>query len=103
VDAKKELNYNKNKIKQNKMKETIISLQQELPTPDNNSLYFIDWTKVKDVNELFLIIASMGISFSPLHPAWNNIKHLMDYNNPINPNPQPQPKEIGLPKLKTIK
>jgi hypothetical protein len=85
------------------MKETKISLQQDLPKPEKDSLYFIDWGKVTSVNDLFLIIAALGVSFSPQHPAWDMLKHLMDYSNPVKPNtPQITPK-IDLPKLKTLK
>jgi hypothetical protein len=76
-----------------------------------NSLYFIDWPNVTSVNDLFLIIASMGLSFSPHHPGWDNIKHLMDYSNPVAlPQQQPTQKaeapkfeKMELPKLKTVK
>ncbi len=79
-----------------------ITLQQELPTPDKNCLYLIDWDKVKTPNDLMLIVASLGISFSPLHPAWDMIKGFIDYSNPVNPNPQPQKQELKMPKLKTL-
>lgn len=80
--------------------QTTISL--ELPV-DKDALYFIDWDKVKDVNDLLLIIASLGISFSPMHPAWGQIQHLADLNRPIKPNqPQPKQEEIRLPKLQKI-
>ena len=79
---------------------TSISLQLEV---DKEALYFIDWDKVKDVNDLLLIIASLGISFSPYHPAWDKIQHLADLARPVKPNqPQPEQKEIALPKLKKI-
>jgi hypothetical protein len=49
------------------------------------------------------IIASLGVSFSPHHPGWNMIKHLMDYDNPVNQNPEPKKESIELPKLKSLK
>lgn len=81
-----------------------LDLNPPLPQPDMNSLYFVDWDKIKSVNELMLIIASLGISFSPHHPAWNSIKHLVDYTNPVNPQVPQQPKQMDmkLPKLKTV-
>lgn len=87
------------------MEETKITLQQELPTPEMDALYLVDWSKVTSVNELMQIIASLGVSFSPHHPGWNMIKHLMDYTNPIKPNQPQQPKQesIQLPKLKSLK
>ena len=83
-----------------------LSLEKEAPKPDMNSLYFIDWEKVTNVNDLMVIIASMGISFSPHHPAWDRISGFVDYSNPIPLPQQPQqtPKfeKMDLPKLKTI-
>ncbi len=84
-----------------------LSLQQniELPEADKNSLYFVDWTKVTNVNDLMVIIASMGISFSPYHPAWDRIKGFVDYSNPMPLPNQPQaPKaeNVNLPKLKKV-
>jgi len=82
---------------------TTISLNIETPEADQTALYLIDWEKVNSVNDLMVIIASLGISFSPLHPAWDRIKHLMDYSNPVKPQvQQPEKKELKLPKLKTL-
>jgi hypothetical protein len=52
----------------------------------------------------------MGLSFSGLHPQFENIKHLLDLNNPINVNKMPheqefhpaEKKELKLPKLKSL-
>ena len=72
---------------------------------DKEALYFIDWSKLKDINDLVMIIASLGISLSPTHPSWSQIEHLMDLDRPIKqgqPN-QPEMKPLELPKLKQIK
>ena len=63
---------------------TTLDFTQSLPKADPNSLYFIDWSKINNVNDLMIIIAAMGISFSPHHPAWERIKGFVDYSNPIN-------------------
>lgn len=89
------------------MEQTTISLQQPTQEVDMNALYLIDWEKVKTPNDLMLIVASLGISFSPHHPAWEMIKGFIDYANPVKPNvPQkqemPKAKELKLPKLKTL-
>jgi len=96
---------NEQKLKIKQMEQTTISLQQQTPEVDQSALYLIDWEKVKTPNDLMLIVASLGISFSPLHPAWDMIKGFIDYTNPVKPNvPQmPEKKEMKLPKLKTIK
>lgn len=83
---------------------TKISLNIETPEADPTALYLVDWEKVNSVNELMVIIASLGISFSPHHPSWHRIKHLMDYSNPVKQQAQtpPEKKELKLPKLKTL-
>ena len=52
-----------------------------------------------------MIIASLGISMSPMHPAWKQIEHLMDLDRPVKPGQpnQPEMKELELPKLKPVK
>lgn len=85
---------------------TTISLAIDETKVDKEALYFIDWQKVKSVNDLTLIIASLGMSFSPTHPAWEQLKYLADLDRPVYPNgqaPQPAMKELKLPKLKQVK
>jgi len=56
-------------------------------------------------------MASLGITFNNYHPQFENIKHLLDLDNPININKMPheqefhpaEKKDIKLPKLKSIK
>jgi hypothetical protein len=81
---------------------TTIKLDRNI---DKDALYFIDWSKLSDINDLILIIASLGISMSPLHPAWSDIEHLMDLDRPVKPGQpnQPEMKKVELPKLKRIK
>jgi hypothetical protein len=81
---------------------TTIKLDKNI---DKDALYFIDWSKLKDINDLIMIIASLGISMSPLHPAWPQIEHLMDLERPVKPGQpnQPEMKPLELPKLKQIK
>jgi hypothetical protein len=74
---------------------------------DKDSLYFVDWQNLKGVEDLVLIFACMGLSFSGHHPHFDTIKHLLDLSNPVKPN-QPIPQQakaedLKLPKLKTIK
>lgn len=74
---------------------------------NKDALYFVNWQSLNGVEDLVLIFACMGLSFSGRHPHFDTIKHLLDLSNPINPNqPQPQqPKaeDLKLPKLKQIK
>lgn len=77
------------------------------PKVDPNSLYLVDFSKITSVNDLVLIFAAMGISFSTHHPQFEAVKGFLNLDNPIPINqvgqPQPQPKDIKLPKLKPVK
>lgn len=72
---------------------------------DENAVYLIDFTKIESVNDLVLILASVGFSFSPHHPHFENIKKFLALDNPISTNRVQQPKEekMVLPKLKSLK
>jgi hypothetical protein len=77
------------------------------PTPavDPNAVYLIDFSRLESVNDLILIISSMGISFSPNHPHWELVKKFANLENPIYANqniPLQKPAEIKLPKLKKV-
>jgi hypothetical protein len=74
---------------------------------NKDALYFVDWNNLKGVEDLVLIFACMGLSFSGHHPHFETIKHLLDLSNPINPNQsapqQPKAEDLKLPKLKPVK
>ena len=74
---------------------------------DKDALYFVDWQNLKGVEDLVLIFACMGLSFSGHHPHFETIKHLLDLSNPVKPNQplpqQPKASDLKMPKLKTIK
>jgi hypothetical protein len=72
---------------------------------DENSVYLVDFSKITSVNDLVLIFAALGLSFSPKHPHFPVIKGFLDLENGV---PVGQPtldakKELKMPKLKTIK
>lgn len=71
-----------------------------------DALYLVDWESLKGVEDLVLLFASMGLSFSGRHPHFETIKHLLDLNNPVMPNggipQQPKAEDIKLPKLKQL-
>lgn len=73
---------------------------------DKDALYFVDWEAMKGVEDLVLIFACMGLSFSGHHPHFETIKHLLDLSNPVStgqPAPkQPEKKDLKLPKLKQL-
>jgi hypothetical protein len=74
---------------------------------DKDALYFVDWQNLKGVEDLVLIFACMGLSFSGHHPHFETIKHLLDLSNPVKSNQplpqQPKAEEIKLPQLKKVK
>lgn len=75
------------------------------PAVDPNALYLVDFSKITSVNDLVLILASMGISFPVNHPHFEQVKQFLNLDNPIHLN-QERPvesKEINLPKLKPVK
>ena len=73
---------------------------------NKDALYLVDFAKMNGVEDLVLIFASMGLSFSGTHPHFDTIKHLLDLSNPIVPNggvpPQPTKASLKLPKLKQL-
>ena len=47
--------------------------------------YFVDWNKLQNIQDLILILASVGFNFSPSHPAFQDIKHLLELDKPALP------------------
>lgn len=79
----------------------------ETPSFDKNALYLVDFSKIESVNDLVLIFAAMGISFSPTHPHFDSVSQFLNADNPIPINQlgqpqQPKQVEMKLPKLKKI-
>jgi hypothetical protein len=74
---------------------------------NKDALYFVDWNSMRGVEDLVLIFACMGLSFSAMHPHFETIKHLLDLTNPVMPNAglpqQPKVEDLKLPKLKPVK
>lgn len=104
-DVKKELSYN-NKNK-NKMSETKItlgaSMQGEIKA-DKDSLYMVDFEKVKTPQDLITIFACIGFTFSGTHPHIEMLLPYLDLSRPIPvPQQQPQKQSLDLPKLKPVK
>lgn len=69
---------------------------------DMNSLYLIDFSKCTSVNDLMIILSSIGFTFSPYHPGFDTLKPFLNLENPI-PMQQPTAKEVKMPKSKTTK
>jgi hypothetical protein len=76
-----------------------------VPQIQKDAVYLVDFSKMQRVEDLIMLLAAVGFSFSPQHPQFSNIQHLLDLSRPIqigNPQ-QSQQKEIKLPKLKVLK
>lgn len=57
---------------------TTEGLQQE-------ALYLIDFSKLKDVNDLILILSSLGLTMSSKHPFFEQVKKFLVLDQPIDP------------------
>jgi len=60
-----------------------------------NHLYMVDFGKLQSVNELVLILASMGIGFPSEHPNIEKLKPFLNLEVPI-PMEQPKPEFVPL-------
>ena len=79
------------------------SMQGEIKA-DKDSLYMVDFNKVRTPQDLITIFACIGFTFSGAHPHIDMLVQYLDLQNPIPvPNQQPQKQSLELPKLKTIK
>jgi len=73
------------------------------PTIDMNSLYLVDFSKCQSVNDLMTILSVVGFQFSPSHPGFQYIQQFLALDKPIPTRPQPEQKDLTLPKLKNLK
>jgi hypothetical protein len=87
-----------------KQMETVKGTLDGTSSFDKNSLYLVDFSKIESVNDLVVIFAAMGISFSPTHPHFDAVSKFLNVENPIpiNQIAQPKPTELKLPKLKKL-
>jgi hypothetical protein len=85
---------------------TTITNENTQPEINKDALFLVDFSKMNGIEDLVLIFASMGLSFSGHHPHFETIKHLLDLDNPVIPNnpipQQPKSQELKLPKLKRV-
>lgn len=96
---------NEQKLKAKEMDTIKANLDGTIAQPQiqPNAVYLVDFSKMQRVEDLISILAAVGFSFSPQHPQFGNIQHLLDLNRPIEiQQPQPQQKEMKLPKLKKV-
>ena len=74
---------------------------------NKDALYLVDFGRLSSVEDLVLLFACLGLSFSPTHPHFDKIKKFLDLENPVIPNnfqPKvPNETQMRLPKLKQVK
>ena len=83
-----------------------INYTLDTPNIDKDSLYLVDFSKCQSVNDLMTILSVVGFQFSPSHPGFQYIQQFLALDKPIPARPQmPQPeqKQMTLPKLKNLK
>jgi hypothetical protein len=59
-------------------KETFTTLNK-----DEEVFYFIDFSKLKNVEDLVTVLASMGFGLSNKHFQFENIKQFLDLDRPV--------------------
>jgi hypothetical protein len=73
---------------------------------DMNSLYLIDFSKCTSVNDVMIILSSIGFTFSPHHPGFDTLRPFLALDKPIpmqNLQQSQAQKDLELPKLKSLK
>jgi hypothetical protein len=51
--------------------------------PNEETFYFIDFSKLQNVNDLVKILASLGFGISNKNPYYNEIKQFLDHDRPV--------------------
>ena len=98
---------NKQKLKAQQM-DMIKSTLDGSPAYDKDAVYLVDFSKMTSLEDLITVLASIGFSFSPMHTQFDNIKHLLALDKPIQIGntksvQEAQSQKLELPKLKTLK
>jgi hypothetical protein len=79
------------------------SLDDFSPSNQTEKLYLIDFSKITNVNELVMCIASVGLTISSKNPMFNEVRQFLLLDQPFEiPSEEPKEKKINLPKLKQI-
>ena len=53
---------------------------------NQDALYFIDFSKLQRIEDLILILAAIGFTFSPKHPHFELLRPFMNLGQPVMPN-----------------
>ena len=47
------------------------------------TFYYVNFSKLTNVNDLMLVLASMGFGISDKNPGYENIKQFLDLDKPV--------------------
>lgn len=50
---------------------------------DEETFYYVNFTKLQNVNDLILVLASMGFGLSDRNPNFESIKQFLDLDKPV--------------------
>lgn len=50
---------------------------------DEETFYYVNFTKLQNVNDLILVLASMGFGLSDRNPNFEQIKQFLDLDKPV--------------------
>lgn len=64
-------------------KEFKINSQFTPNVPDEEIFYFIDFTKLTNVNDLIVVLQALGLGLSNKHPHFNLLQSFLDLNKPV--------------------
>ena len=73
------------------MEQTEFTIKEAVETVVEDAYYVVDFSKIESVNDLVLILASMGITFHNTHPHFKTVSRFLDMDHPIKPE---QPSKI---------
>jgi hypothetical protein len=83
---------------------TIKASLDDFSPNQTEKLYLIDFSKITNVNELVMCIASVGLTISSKNPMFNQVKQFLALDQPFEiPSDEPKKETISLPKLKQMK
>ena len=51
--------------------------------PNQETFYYINFSKLQNVNDLVLVLASMGFGLSDKNPGFEQVKQFLDLDKPV--------------------
>lgn len=60
------------------------SLDFQIKKDENvETFYYVNFSKLTNVNDLILVLSSMGFGISDKNPGYENIKQFLDLDKPV--------------------